>query len=651
MTPPQERSWYYATPTNERTGPLTIAELAKLASEGTITPATLVWSPARPDWFPAEQIADLLSAQSPPTPSPAPPIPEVEEEPLPPSELKPVKALFIIPKIIGHFVTSAILAALAAFALYLAEIPPALGLIAFAALFLLGLFSTFAAFRKELYRTGDSKLICQRGGLFSDETTELDIRNITHVKVRLPWLRHKFFKVGNVIVESAGTSKPIILRAIKNPETTYEEFKVRMRQNGYDITQSQLLHEDRPAIIGIILEFLANIIGGFFLVSIATSQVAMLASEIDLEDSILPTALIITLVAGLIAFAILRFLDFRRRTYRVYNDVVTYDEGFLTRQNAFIPYENIADSDVKRTVFDRILGIYDVSVSCQGSGSEIKFRRLKNGDQLSAAIDRILVTARQKPKPSRRSNQDTETSSPILSRRIEPDDPHIAEPLVTEMRIHGARLMVPLLFLIPLFPVWILSMVQALIRVTSTRYFVREGSLKQSYKFLSEEEREFTNDKITGLVIRRNLWDFMFNTMTLKFWSIGSGKALEFTHVHRDLIDLPRLMAQINIPAPSEENHPVKISFGLFSWFRANVAVVLTLIILAAAIAATAFALEEPDLHYLLVVPVLIFLALIIYAILYCPRQSLTFHTNHVEAEQGIIAKSKFHVRYKNIKP
>lgn len=649
MIPDEEKIWYFITNNNERTGPLTISELAKLASEGTITPATLVWSPARPDWVPAEQITDLLKAQNRPTPPPTASLPR-QKEALPPSELKPSKALFIFPKIIGHLITSSILAGLAAYGLYVAERPPALGLIAFGVFFLIGLASAFAAYRKELYRIGDSKLICQLGGLFSDETTELDIRNITHVKIKLPWLRFKLFNVGNVFVESAGTSKPIILHAIKNPESVFEEFKTRMRKNGYDLSQNQLLHEDRPAIVGILLEFAANIVGGLFLLSLFASGFAKMATETGFGSSVLPGPILITLLACLIIFAILRFLDFRRRTYRVYNDVVTYDEGFLTRQNAFIPYENIADSDVKRTLLDRILGIYDVCVSCQGSGSEIKFRRLRSGAQLSAAIDQILIQARQKPKLSRALKSDQDAPSQVISRREEPDEIPLGEPLITEMRIHGPRLMVPLLLIIPIFPLWIVLMIQALIRLTSTRYFVREGSLRQSYEFLSTEEREFTNDKITGLVIRRNLWDHMFNTMTLKFWSIGSGKSLEFSHIHRDLIDLPRLMAQINIPAPSETAHQAKISFGLFAWLSANIRAILAIAICALAIAAIAIIQEEPKYNWVIILPSLIFISHIIHAILYYPRQRLTFHAHHVEAEQGIFSKSRFHVRYKNIK-
>ena len=44
------------------------------------------------------------------------------------------------------------------------------------------------------------------------------------------------------------------------------------------------------------------------------------------------------------------------------DDVLVYEEGFLTRDDAFIPSENLADSNTHRTLVDRILGLFDVRV-------------------------------------------------------------------------------------------------------------------------------------------------------------------------------------------------------------------------------------------------------------------------------------------------
>jgi membrane protein YdbS with pleckstrin-like domain len=106
----------------------------------------------------------------------------------------------------------------------------------------------------------------------------------------------------------------------------------------------------------------------------------------------------ILILGGAFALACLHYLDLRRRTYRVFNDVVVYEEGFLSRTNAFIPYENIADADLLKTLVDQILGLSDVKISCQGSSQDVKFRRLRRGDELKQAVAQAAastgVTAR-----------------------------------------------------------------------------------------------------------------------------------------------------------------------------------------------------------------------------------------------------------------
>jgi uncharacterized membrane protein YdbT with pleckstrin-like domain len=72
--------------------------------------------------------------------------------------------------------------------------------------FLFSVANSVVAFRKETYEFRGSQIRSTRGGLFTTEITDLEIRNITHIKVHLPWLRWRFFGVGSVRIESAGSS-------------------------------------------------------------------------------------------------------------------------------------------------------------------------------------------------------------------------------------------------------------------------------------------------------------------------------------------------------------------------------------------------------------------------------------------------------------
>lgn len=564
-------------------------------------------------------------------------------------DLKPRKGSFLYPRIVSSLVVSILLATIVSVALHLFEYSVWFGLIVFLSGMSLGVFSALVAYRKERYQILTSRLVCHRGGLFNDEATEFEVRKITHVKLKLPWLRYRLFKVGNVIVETAGTSKPMVMRAIRDPEAIYAEMRKRMQSNGYDLTQTELLHEESPALIGVIGECIGLFFGATFLMIFFFGEM-LLDSGVSVERSAISAGIGLILL-GVLTAVVLRFLDLRRRKYRVFNDVVVYEEGFLTRENAFIPYENLADSNTKRTLIDQIFGLYDVHISCQGSNSEIKFRRLKNGEHLSATIDRLVTSAEKKPDPSKPSTStDADITKPKRQRKSELAAILSEDAMTAEYRIHALRLLIPQMLLLPLFPIWILAMLKSLILLSSTRYFVRPGSLRHSYKFLRVDDREFSYDKITGVVIKRNLWDQWLGTMSLKFWSIGSGKSLEFSHVHCGQVNLPTLMRQVGIPPASAEAHIIDADFKLGTWLRSHLLAATMLIILTAAIAVSALLAAEEAIYFFLLLPLIFSIVALIRAQLYYPRQSLSFHEHHIEAKQGIVAKRHYCVRYKNVK-
>lgn len=656
MTSHEDRSWYYATANHERVGPVGLVELSELAGKGVIGEKTLVWNPRFANWVPASEISDLLISARKEVVAAASGEIEVDEVALVsvPEEIRPRKGLFLGPRIATGILASGLSSALLSGMLRVSEIGMWPGLVLFVCGSVFAVLSAFAAYRKEHCVIEDGRVICRRGGLMSDQTTEFEIRNITLIKIRLPWIRHKFYGVGNIVIQTAGTSQPVVMRVIQDPESVYESLRKRMRRNGFDLTQRQLLYEDRPALIGVIGECLGLLIGGFGLGFVVIGFVAGTFEGFLKGDSagvVWLYGIFAIGVIGLIFFIIVRFLDLQRRIYRVFNDVVVYEEGFLTRENAFIPYENLSDSNTNCSFWDRIFGIYDVNVSCQGSGSEIKFRRLANGIPLSAAIDQIVVHAGEKKKAVARVVAAKAASDrAVISRRAEPEAIPIGEVRLAELRMNAARTFLPLMLLVPLIPIWIVAMIQYGVRLASTRYSVRHGSLRHSYRFLTLHDREFACEKITGMVIKRNLWDRMFGTMTLRFWSIGSGKPLEFTHVHGSEFDLPSLMRQVGIPGASPEPHEVKAEFGFAAWLRASLIYLPIWIPYLAATVFAAMEFENDLIYYLLGLPLIVGLFAWGRGMLYYPRQRLLFHDHHVEARQGILVQRQYFARYGNIK-
>ena len=647
MSAQEQQNWYYASAKGEQQGPVLIGELSSLAAKGTVGPETLVWSEGYRDWIPANEISDLLSgARAAVHISPA----HTTQASAPALDLKPRKALFVLPRFAMGLIVSGVVGGVITGLMTTIGESPWPGLAVFAAGTALGAVAALVAYRKERYQVQDSRVICRRGGLLSDQTNELELRNITCVKVSLPWLRHKFFGVGNVIIETAGTSKPVVMRLIDEPEAIYAGMRERMKMNGYDLNQDQLLHEERPAIIGILGECFGLLGGAGFLLSVVISAILSGPDDPATPESAL-VLLLVSATVVVVAFVILRFLDYRHRTYRVYNGVVVYEEGFLTRENAFIPYENITDSNTRSSIFDRIFGLCDVQVSCQGSGAEIKFRRLKHGVALSAAIDQLVARGRAKEKPPTRSTRRDHPApaSRDLPRRSHPDAIPTGETMTGEFRMDAVRTLVPLMLLFPLLPLWIAAMLQGCIRLMSTRYFVRDGSLRHSYRFLTVHDREFAYDKITGIMIKQNLWDRMFGTMTLKFWSLGSGKALEFAHVSGRQLNLPSLMRQAGIPAASTEPYEAQAAFTVPTWLRANLKHLPVPLLFCAAVVFAAIQMDA-ILYGLLLLPVIAGSVSCLYSKVYHSRQRLRFHDHHIEAKQGVIARRRYLVRHSNVK-
>ncbi len=65
--------WYYTDKTGQQAGPISTAELQKLASSKTIPSTSLVWKNGMPDWKPLSQVQELMVSESSPVSSrPAP---------------------------------------------------------------------------------------------------------------------------------------------------------------------------------------------------------------------------------------------------------------------------------------------------------------------------------------------------------------------------------------------------------------------------------------------------------------------------------------------------------------------------------------------------------------------------------------------------
>ncbi len=580
----------------------------------------------------------------------------------------PKRGPFFIPRLAQGVVATAVLCGAALLGALILSLWPLLLLLPVIAVGILAptAYGAHVAWRKERYELHPRRLVCEYGGLLSDGRSELEVRNITHIRLRLPWLRHRFFKVGDVRVESAGSAaSEITFRSIVDPEAVFEEIKTLMRNNGYALRCGERLHEESPTALGALTDVGQKAVGAVFaLVWIGFGGLSVVAGVAEAAGGL--SAVLVSVAALGVAVAtavfglggvVVRYLDITRRTYTVYDDAVAYTEGFLTRDNAVIPYENIADAAVRRTFVDQIVGLYDVSVSCQGSGSEIWFRRLSGGPALKEAIRKLVSAAAERsraPAPEVREDEAEGVDgaeAPVrperAARRRAAIDP--SQVWTAELQMNLVRALVPLSLLLPAFPVWLLASVGVIIQASRTRYVVGRDSIMKSFSFIGSNQQEFAYDKVTGVQVTRTPVDTWLGTLTVQVWSIGSPQPLTLAHVAADAVDLPALLRQCGIPTDAEPETELAQSFTGKAWLIQTLPLLVVLGGLSMAIAVAAL-LIEGWLLLLAPLPLVLLPISAVVSALRVKRQRITLHREHLEARTGLWFRNHVSARYDNLK-
>ncbi|MCP4918371.1 MAG: PH domain-containing protein [Proteobacteria bacterium] len=532
-------------------------------------------------------------------------------------ELRPTIGPFLFGRVSSGVVVAALVFALLAGAGLVTDM---FGLMALGGLLAVALVAWsavggFVAWKKERYEIHEHHLVARGGGLLSDRVTELDVRNVTHVKQHLSWLRYKLFDVGDVIVQSAGSSSAeVVFRSVKQPDELYARIRELMRHNGFSLQAREKLHSETPSSLGAALEVGQMGLGALGLLGGASALSAGLAAAG-------PVGVVLGLLGmgSLVALAgvwlVLHYLDMKRRTYEVYDDVVEYREGFLSRTNAFIPNENIADAATRQTFIDQALGIWDVRVSCQGSGSEVAFRRLADGPALQAVIrDRVASAQDQRQAeavvevPGDRPRASRPAAAPVPA----------SEAWTAQLKMNTLRA----------------TLSGGLIRALATTFTVGPASLSSTYSFLGRQELEFAYDKVTGVQVSTGPLDHLFGTFSVKIWSIGSSTPITLAHVERSDVDLPALLRQCGIVGGEAQlDLPATFSFGTFARAHAVGAVFWLPLVLVT--------------FGLLAIP----LGLVaVWAAARAKRQAFRLHEHHIELEQGVFFRTHTYARYDDIK-
>jgi uncharacterized membrane protein YdbT with pleckstrin-like domain len=440
-------------------------------------------------------------------------------------------------------------------------------------------------YKKEIYIVKGDRFIAKQGGFFSDHETELIIKNITQVWMNKPYVENKIYETANILIKAAGSSNTeIYFSSIKKPDELYEKIWNIMEKNGFVLSKKRLIQKEYPNSLAIIFEIIKRIFGGvfsFLLVLIFAGPPLIGLLKINILY-ILPIIFIISIVFTI--KILLRYLDLKKRVYYLYEDQIEYYEGFLTKNYSFIPIENLSDSEITQTFIDKIFNLYDIKISCQGSGNEIYFTNIENGKLFKKNLDELitktptLIQSKTNIKNEKILGENKKINLVLNEeKKNKKIDNKLGDDFTFITKMDAKRTFLPpiiffILFILSLVFVlffisiigrvdliklligvlvgsffigfwiifaYIIVFIKNIISVFCTTYKINKNSIEYDFNFLNTKNYEFTLDKVTRIIIKENFIDKLFNTIKIEFNSIGSSENITFTNIKKDknLID------------------------------------------------------------------------------------------------------------------
>ncbi|MBU1043165.1 MAG: PH domain-containing protein [Candidatus Omnitrophica bacterium] len=509
-------------------------------------------------------------------------------------------------------------------------------------------------YKKEEYYVYVDKLVHKGGGLFSDFEKELEIKNITHLTMRLPFLDYNFFSVGFIKIESAGSSQTeIYLKSVKQAEELYKQIIEVMKQNGFRLAQKNLIQEERPQSIAVFFEVFGGIVTAFFVVSGIAVGLAEDMKWEEIVQFITKNAVMLIICIGVVVLviiirAVFHFLDLKNRIYELYDDAITYAEGFLNKNFSIIPMENLSDSEITQSFISKKLNLYDVKLSCQGSAQEILFKNIANGEKLSKNIDLLIAKQKDSLINDKMDELLSSESKDATTERSVQRQTQVDTEYEEEFRMNSQRVWMPTLLLSPIliliFPLGIALAISNIINVKHNIFKIKANAAEHTYSFLSRKTTEFSFDKITGIIFKTSLFDQWLKTCSVLFWSIGSGNNITFRNIDNSELLVEKILSKKGIRT-QRVLCTLKSSINPANFISGNIGANALLFLMALA---TAFSSEITWIPVIILST--IFVVLCVYQKLASNNQSLIFYEDYLHFAKGIILKENYYILYDDIK-
>lgn len=513
--------------------------------------------------------------------------------------------------------------------------------------------SRFVRYYKEEYVFFDDRIVKKTGGLFSDTSVELLVKKITNVRQTLPFVETSVFGTGTISVESAGSGgTEVFMVSLEDTKKTYNHVEKLMRSNGFVIDKKTVVQREIPSWIGSFFELgpaiFSFVLFLYFAMLPLLDQVAR--GDFYVVDqgyvSVISFSVLFLVFLYALSVGVVRYIDLIKRTYTLYDDCVTYEEGFLTKVYSLIPVENLADSKVSQSVFHRVFGIYDIVISCQGSGNQIIFKSMYNGDVFKDNLDGLIKDTESLALEVVGDGQKTGDKQYHVGR--------MRGFTTSDLKISYSRysflllVLLPFSFvLLPFLPIILILLVSRWVEVFATSYSLNEDTVEMNYKFIRTQHVEFSNDKITGIVVKENFVDRWFNTVSITFWSIGSDNDIVFKYVSKKN-DLVRNILESEGYLDEEVKTSLKPSFDVHSFVVGN-PLASTLFGLGLG-ASFILGFSQSFYHFVSVLLFIIILILGVWRYKYYEKAEFDFYDSYLYYKKGFLFKTSYYVDFSDVK-
>jgi uncharacterized membrane protein YdbT with pleckstrin-like domain len=466
-------------------------------------------------------------------------------------------------------------------------------------------------YRKTEYEVRPDRILVRTGTLFKDRAIELELENITLVEWKSPYLLRKFYGIGHVTAQEAGSStQKARLAYIEQPEAIYDRIAEYMRDRGFSMQRSTRVRQEQPGPVGALVD-----LAGKFIALIYTIMIFGASEGADLwllfADDTGPSLLQLILgnydafadseftvdvlakmrigvvvlgalsLLGTAVFLTLTYIDLLRRKYTLHDDVIDYEDGFLSQTRRFIPLENLADTKLTRPIHKRLLGFGDLRVSSRGAGSEILFRSMPRGQEFASALEQLIAkTDGFGERAVHEGRQGEDSHQPVYEIPDSPESPtngsahrearvtkRTLKPWATRGVASALLGLLPATIFILAAPtiallngetfefgpfsiggigaltmaglailgaIGAVSITKTVIVAMATEYSFDHRRVSETFDFLSSRQTKFSVDKITSMSVLRSPLDRLMDTMTVRLRSIGTAETIDFKNIRYD---------------------------------------------------------------------------------------------------------------------